>query len=140
MKYRRQDLPQTGSSGNSSISPIRKVSSSSNYVRNSEDVIIDNVNREEQDKFMKAMGGAFRKAKEEKREFEEKKPVQNEKLKKMPAMIVPDLGPDFRHEVKFNQSCEGQQVNLKRISQKSKGKEIKVRSSETLGDNLDIEA
>jgi len=140
MKYKRENLPHTGSSGHSSISPIKKVSSSITYLQNSQDLSSDNVNKEEQGKFMKAMGGAFKKARDEKREAMEKRPLNNGNLKKMPAMIVPDLGPDFRHEVKFTQSNEGQEINLKRISQKSKGKEIKVRSIENLGGSFDIEA
>jgi len=54
-------------------------------------------------------------------------------------MIVPDLGPDFRHEVKFDQTDEGQEEMLRRMARKGKAREMELKFSESRGKELDIE-
>ena len=102
----------------------------------------EKVDSEEQKKFMSLMGGSLKKLKQAKREEEERKHLQEEKekhLKKLPKMIVPDLGPDFRHEVKFDQTDEGQEEMLRRMARKGKAREMELKFSESRGKELDIE-
>ena len=80
----------------------------------------EKVDREKQEKFRASMGEAFKKIKEQKKEEAGKKELSSKDLKKMPKMIVPDLGPDFRHEVKFNSSEEGKMEMLRRFAEKNK--------------------
>jgi len=143
MKKGRQKLFYPSGSTGSTINPVSSSRTSpqkpySSQIQNKK----DRVDPEEQKKFMETMGGALKKFKEEKKEEEErerKRLLQEKELKKMPKMIIPDLGPDFRHEVKFTHTDEGSQEFMRRIEDKAGLRNRDLKSAELRGDMLDIE-
>lgn len=143
MKKGRQKLFYPSGSTGSSINPVSSSRTSpqkpySSQMENKK----DRVDPEEQKKFMATMGGALKKLKEAKREEEElerKRLLQEKELRKMPKMIVPDLGPDFRHEVKFRQTDEASHEFIRRIDDKASSRDRDLRSAEVRGKSLDIE-
>ncbi|MEQ8188621.1 MAG: hypothetical protein ABRQ39_11685 [Candidatus Eremiobacterota bacterium] len=143
MKKGRQKLFYPSGAAGSKINPVSSSRTSpqkpySSQIQNKK----DRVDPEEQKKFMETMGGALHKLKEEKKEEEErerKRLIQEKELKKMPKMIIPDLGPDFRHEVKFTHTDEGSQEFMRRIEDKAGLRNRDLKSAELRGDMLDIE-
>jgi hypothetical protein len=143
MKKGRQKLFYPSESTGSSVNPVSSSRTSAQkpysfQMENKKDI----VDPEEQKKFMATMGGALKKLKEARREEEElerKRLLQEKELKKMPKMIVPDLGPDFRHEVKFRQTDEASQEFIRRIDDKASSRDRDLRSAEVRGKSLDIE-
>ncbi len=143
MKKGRQKLFYPSASTGSSINPVSSSRTSlqkpySSQLQNKK----DRVDPEEQKKFMATMGGALKRLKETKKEEEErerKRLIQEKELRKMPRMIVPDLGPDFRHEVKFSHTDESSQEFMRRIEDKAGSRDRDLKSAEVRGDMLDIE-
>ncbi len=143
MKKGRQKLfYPSGSTGNT-INPVSSSRTSpqkpySSQIQNKK----DRVDPEEQKKFMATMGVALKKlneAKKEEEERERKRLIQEKELKKMPKMIIPDLGPDFRHEVKFTHADESGKEFMRRIEDKASSRDRDLKFAETRGDMLDIE-
>ena len=141
MKKGRQKLFYPSGSTGSTINPVSSSRTSAQKPYSSQmENKKDRVDPEEQKKFMATMGGALKKLKEAKKEEEElERKIQEKELKKMPKMIVPDLGPDFRHEVKFRHTDEASQEFIRRIEDKSSSRDGDLRSAEVRGDMLDIE-
>jgi len=128
MKKKRKANYYAKSTGTGSIAPIR-TGQTAKTGYSIEDPLYpgkkDRVDKEEQKKFLSALGGAFKKRKEEEAEQKrieeeeaERRIERERKLKKMPKMIVPDLGPDFRHEVKLQQSEEQKMEQLRKMAQR----------------------
>lgn len=143
MKKGRQKLFYPSGSTGSTINPVSssRTSAQKPYSSQIQDKK-DRVDPEEQKKFMATMGGALKNLKEAKKEEEEKERrrlLQERELKKMPKMIVPDLGPDFRHEVKFSRTDGASQEFIRQIEDKATFRDRDLRSAEARGDMLDIE-
>ncbi len=143
MKKGRQKLFYPSTSTGSAVNPVSSSRTSpqkpySSQVHNKK----DRVDPEEQKKFMATMGEALKKfkdAKKEEEEREKKRLIQEKELKKMPKMIIPDLGPDLRHEVKFTHTDESGREFMRRIEDKAGSRDRDLKSAETRGDMFDIE-
>ena len=129
MKKKRKGTYYAKGSGTGGINPIRSHGAAQSGYSIEEPSYgkkkVEKADKEKQKKFLAALGGAFKKKKEVEAEERRIKEAQirrikeaEGKLKEMPKMIVPDLGPDFRHEVKFEQSEEQKMKDLRKMSWK----------------------
>jgi hypothetical protein len=125
MKQRKEQKLYSRGATSGSVEPIKshQALKTGYSIENTEvlPALKEKVDKEEQAKFKSAMGDAFKKLKEKKLQEAEEKIKKEKGLKKMPKMIIPDLGPDFRHEVKLDASEEAQMEKLRKMARKYGG-------------------